>query len=147
MNPIHAKVLIVGNSAAMRYHLRSTLNELTVNQIDEANDGRTAFTLHQSGRYDLVVSEWDLQGLSGIELLRLIRRGVIRAQTLVVLLTAKEVGSRTVVALQAGANGLVELPLDTRRTREKLSRLIASLPESPGRGEVRSADLWSPSLG
>lgn len=144
MNPIHARLLIVSSGTRPRQQLRELLDELHVIQVDEARDGVQALALHQERAYDLVVADWDAPRLSGIELLRAIRRGGSRSHTSVVLMSGEKLGPRTIEALQAGANGLLELPLDVARAREKLRRIIGGMPERSARGALRAADLWSP---
>lgn len=144
MNPIHARVLIVGKSASGRQSLRELLTELSVFQIDEAGDGISALTLHLNSPYELIVAEWELPQLSGIELARAVRNGSTRHTTPFALMSGDKIGARTVEALQAGANGLLELPLHAQRARAKLRRIIGALPERTVRGAARAADLWSP---
>ena len=144
MNPIHARLLTVSQGAKLREQLRELISEVKVIQLDETSNGVDAFTLHQNRPYDVIVAEWDVRPLSGIDLLRTIRDGVSRARTSVVLMSGEKLGARTIEALQAGANGLLELPLDPARVREKLKRIIGAVPERSCSGVLRAADLWSP---
>lgn len=143
MNPIHARLLTVSQGTTLREQLRELLSEVKVIEIDETSNGVDAFTLHQNKPYDVIVTEWDVRPLSGIDLLRSIRNGASR-HTSVVLMSAEKLGPRTIEALKAGANGLIELPLDPTRAREKLRRIIGSVPERSCSGVLRAADLWSP---
>lgn len=144
MNPLHARVLVVGSSARSRQHLRELLCELHVIHIDEASEGVDAFARHQRAPYDLVIAEWDVRPLPGIELLRAIRSGSSQSHTTVLLMTGEKLGPRTIEALKAGVNGMLELPLDSARAREKLRRMISSMPARAASGALRAADLWSP---
>lgn len=143
MNLLHARILIVSRSTPIREQLGELLSSIGVIHIYEASDGLAALTLHQNGTFDLVVADWDVPHLSGLELLRAIRRGRTRSNTSMVLMTGEKSGARTIEALKSGANGLLELPLDAQRAREKLRRIIGAVPEHTNRGELRAADLWS----
>ncbi len=145
MNPIHSRLLVVGSSAPLRQKMRELLGALNVIHIDEASEVLTAFTLHQKDPYDVIVCEWDLPRVAGIELVRAIRSGSCPRKTSLVLVTADKLGPRTVEALQVGANGILPLPFDPHRTREKFKRIICSLPERSRWTQLRLPELWSPS--
>jgi two-component system chemotaxis response regulator CheY len=145
MNPIQSRLLLVGSSAPLRRQMRELLSELKVTQMDEASEVLTAFTLHQKNPYDAIVCEWDLPRVPGIELVRGIRRSSCQRRTSMVLVTAQLIGPRTVEALQAGANGILEFPFDPHRTLEKFRRVLCHLPERSRWTEMRVSDAWSPS--
>ena len=143
MNPIHSRLLLVGSNAPLRKQMRALLSELNVIQIDEASEVLTAFELHQKNPYDVIVCEWDLPRVAGIELLRVIRSSTSRCKTSFVLATSNDLGRRTVQALQTGANGILELPFEAHRTKEKFKRIICSLPERSRWTQMRVTDLWT----
>lgn len=145
MNPIHSRLLLVGSSAPLRQQMRELLVELNVVQIDEASEALSAFTLHQKEPYDLIVCEWDLPRTPGVELVRAIRCSESKRHVSLVLVTADKLGPRTVEALKVGANGILPLPFDEHRTREKFRRIICSLPERSRWTQMRVSDVWSPS--
>ena len=72
MSP-HARILVVDDFPTMRRIVRNLLGELGYTQITEADDGETALPLLQSQDFDFLVTDWNMPGMSGIELLRAVR--------------------------------------------------------------------------
>ena len=127
MNPSKARLLIADDNVCMREILREVMFDLSIGQIDEASDGRAALALFQSNAYDLVLTDWCMPYLSGLELLRAIRSSPVLSDTAVVILSSEMSAKRSVEALEAGANGVMEKPLRVAKLCDKVLRIIASL--------------------
>lgn len=136
MNPTKARLLIVDDNVCMREILREVMHDLNILQIDEASDGRAALALFEINAYDLVLSDWNMPYLTGLELLRAIRSSPVRGETAVLLLSSEMTAKRSVEALESGVNGVMEKPFRVAKLCEKVQRIIASLaPSSAPRTE------------
>jgi CheY-like chemotaxis protein len=127
MNACKARLLIVDDNACMREILRELLYDLSIEEIDEASDGRAALAMFERKEYDLVLSDWNMPFLSGLELLRAIRRSPVRADTAVLLLSSEMTSKRSVEALESGVNGVMEKPFRVAKLCDKVQRIIAAL--------------------
>jgi two-component system, chemotaxis family, chemotaxis protein CheY len=130
MNPIQAKLLIVDDCGSMREILRELMNDLNIVNIDEASDGRAGLAMFQSNPYDLVLSDWNMPFMTGLELLRGIRRSTQRSQTPLLLLSGDLTIKHTVEALASGVTGVLEKPFSVPKLCEQVRRIIASLSPS-----------------
>jgi two-component system, chemotaxis family, chemotaxis protein CheY len=127
MNPMKAKLLIVDDNATMRGLLCELMNDLNVVSIDEAADGLAAITLFQKNQYDLVISDWNMPHISGLELLRAIRHSSARNHTPVVLISGEMNALRVAEALEAGATNVLEKPFSVAKLCDRVQAIIASL--------------------
>lgn len=127
MTPNRARLLVADDSRMIRKLIRELLQDLGFVSIDEAPDGAAALTLFREKPYDLVLTDWNMPTLSGIDLLRAIRTGPVRHETPVVLFTADVSARRMVEALESGANGFVAKPFAVPALCEKILRIIASV--------------------
>jgi two-component system chemotaxis response regulator CheY len=128
MSPNRARLLVVDDSKMLRKIIRELMVELGFVTIDEAPDGGAALKLFHEKPYDLVLSDWNMPFVTGIELLRAIRSGSVRNETPVVLFTADVSARRMVEALESGANGFVAKPFVVPALCEKILRIISTLP-------------------
>lgn len=101
------RILIVEDEPGISNFLRQGLEEESY-AVDVADNGRDGLSLALSGNYDLLLLDWMLPGLSGIELTRQFRRDF--PQTPIILLTAKDTLDETVFGLQSGANDYIKKP-------------------------------------
>ncbi len=128
MTPDRAKLLIVDDSRMIRKVIRSLMQGLGFNSIDEAPDGASALDLFHMGSYDLVISDWNMPQISGIQLLRTIRHGQDRRETPVLLVSGDVTAKRMVEAAASGANGFVAKPFAASALCEQVLRIISELP-------------------
>lgn len=131
MNRTDARLLVVDDSPSMRVCLCYLLRQLGFAQIDEAANGAAALTLFQGTAYDLVITDWYMPHLSGIELLRAIRKGTQRRLTPVLLLAGSVSHGNLHEAVEAGATGFIPKPFFNPSLSEQVTSLIASIPYAP----------------
>lgn len=112
------KFLVVDDFSSMRRMLRNLLKELGYRNSDEAEDGVAALEKLHSAHYDVVLTDWSMPNLSGIELLREIRRDPLLSHLPVLMVTAEALPENLAEATTAGASGYVLKPftLDTLAT-------------------------------
>jgi two-component system chemotaxis response regulator CheY len=124
------KILIVDDFSTMRRIIKNVLHELGFNNTDEADDGKTALPMLQSGNYDFVITDWNMPGMQGIDLLKAIRSDAKLARTPVLMVTAEAKKDQIVMAAQAGVNGYIVKPFTAETLREKISKIFERLRAS-----------------
>jgi two-component system chemotaxis response regulator CheY len=125
------KILVVDDFSTMRRIIKNVLNELGFSNVDEADDGNAALPMLKSGSYDFVITDWNMPGMPGIELLKAIRADERLAKTPVLLVTAEAKKDQIVMAAQAGVNGYIVKPFTPETLREKISRIFERLQGAP----------------
>ena len=100
------------------------LRDLGFTNTQEADDGSTALPMLQSGDFDFLVTDWNMPGMTGIELLKHVREDE-RLKTLPVLMvTAEAKRDQIVAAAQAGVNGYVIKPFTAAVLKEKIEKIF-----------------------
>jgi two-component system chemotaxis response regulator CheY len=110
-----AKVLVADDSGTMRKILVRSLNALGVTDLVEAPDGVVALELFNKTPFDLVLSDWNMPNMTGIDLLKAIR--ATGSKVPVIMITTEAEKSRVLEAVQAGASGYVIKPFETEGLR------------------------------
>lgn len=117
-------VLVVDDYKSMIRIVRGLLNQLGFHNVDEALDGQTALNMIRNKTYGLVLSDWNMQPITGLELLREVRADE-RAKSLpFVLVTAEAKTENVVAARQAGANNYVIKPFTQAVLKQKLTAVL-----------------------
>jgi two-component system chemotaxis response regulator CheY len=111
-------ILIVDDYNTMIRILRNLLRQLGFTHIDEASDGRTALTKLGAKNYQLVISDWDMAPMNGLELLRQVR-GVERYRETPVVMVTKEAAAAQ-IADRAGASSYLVKPFSAQTLKTKL---------------------------
>ena len=120
-------VLVVDDYKSMIRIVRGLLNQLGFFNVDEALDGPTALALIRSKTYGLVLSDWNMQPMSGLELLKQVRAEE-RTRTLpFVMVTAEAKAENVVAARQAGVNNYVIKPFTLAVLKQKLTAVLGEL--------------------
>ncbi len=115
------RILIIEDEPGISNFLKQGLEEESF-AVDVADNGKSGLELALSGNYDLLLLDWMLPGISGIELTRLFRKDF--PETPIIFLTAKDTVDETVFGLQAGANDYVKKPF---HFEELLTRIRVQL--------------------
>jgi two-component system chemotaxis response regulator CheY len=121
------KILVVDDFSTMRRIIRNLLRELGFNNIFEADDGQSALPKLQSGGIDLLITDWNMPGMTGIDLLRFVRADPNLAQLPVLMVTAEAKRDQIVEAAQAGVNGYVIKPFTAATLQEKIEKIFERL--------------------
>lgn len=119
-------VLIVDDYGPMRRVLRSLLRQLGFADVDEAEDGAAALALLRNRRYGLVISDWNMRPVTGLDLLREVRADPGLASLPFVMLTAESKTENVIAAREAGASGYVVKPFDAQTLRAKIAGLASA---------------------
>jgi two-component system chemotaxis response regulator CheY len=121
------KFLVVDEFSTMRRIIRNLLKELGFTNVDEAEDGVSALNKLQSGRFEFVVTDWNMPNMTGLELLKNIRQDPLIKDLPVLLVTAEAKRENIVAAAQSGANGYIVKPFTATTLEEKLNRIFEKL--------------------
>ena len=118
------KVLVVDDFSTMRRIVKNLLRDLGFTNIQEADDGSTALPMLQGGDFDFVVTDWNMPGMQGIDLLKAIRADASLAHIPVLMVTAEAKKEQIVMAAQAGVNGYIVKPFTAATLDEKLQKIF-----------------------
>ncbi len=124
------KILVVDDFSTMRRIVRNLLGDLGYANITEADDGKTAWPILQAGSFDFVVTDWNMPGMTGIELLRQIRGDARIGKTPVLMVTAEAQREQIIEAAQAGVNGYIIKPFTAVTLKEKIDKIFQRLAET-----------------
>lgn|SRR5690606_29498358 len=120
-------ILVVDDFPTMRRIVRSLLKELGFGNVDEAEDGQEALSKLRKGGFGLVVSDWNMPNLDGLEMLKVIRSDNDLKQLPVLMITAEAKKENIIAAAQAGASGYVVKPFTAATLEEKLNKIFEKL--------------------
>ena len=118
------KILVVDDFSTMRRIVKNLLRDLGFTNTHEADDGSTAWPMLQSGDFDFVVTDWNMPGMTGIELLQKIRADDRLKAVPVLMVTAEAKRDQIVAAAQAGVNGYVVKPFTAAALKEKIEKIF-----------------------
>ena len=118
------KFLVVDDYSTMRRIIKNLLHDLGYANVTEADDGATALPLLKSGAYDFLITDWNMPGMAGLELLRAVRGDEKLARIPVLMLTAEAKREQIVEAAQAGVNGYVIKPFTAATLKEKIDKIL-----------------------
>ncbi|MGB5569992.1 MAG: chemotaxis response regulator CheY [Sedimenticolaceae bacterium] len=118
------KILVVDDFSTMRRIIRNLLRDLGFNNTQEADDGVTALPMLQAGSFDLLITDWNMPGMQGIDLLKAVRSDDKLRGLPVLMVTAESKRDQIVEAAQAGVNGYVVKPFTVRTLEEKINRIF-----------------------
>ena len=117
-------ILVVDDFSTMRRIVKNLLKELGFKNFDEADDGATAWPMVQTGKYQLIVSDWNMPKMTGIELLKRVRADEKLKDTAFLLITAEAKKSQILEAAQAGVDGYIVKPFTAATLAEKLEKVF-----------------------
>lgn len=121
------KILVVDDFSTMRRIIKNLLKDLGFTNIQEADDGSTALPMLQQSNYDFVVTDWNMPGMQGIDLLHAIRADDKLKHLPVLMVTAEAKKEQIISAAQAGVNGYVVKPFTAATLKQKLEKIFERL--------------------
>nr|WP_225444348.1 chemotaxis response regulator CheY [Pseudomarimonas arenosa] len=121
------RILIVDDFSTMRRIVKNLLNDLGFSNTAEAEDGNAALAALRASKFDFVVTDWNMPGMTGIELLKHIRADAALAKLPVLMVTAEAKREQIIEAAQAGVNGYIIKPFTAATLQEKLNKIFERL--------------------
>jgi two-component system chemotaxis response regulator CheY len=126
------RFLVVDDYSTMRRIIKNLLQDLGYANIAEADDGKTALPMLQTGSFDFVVTDWNMPVMPGLELLKAIRAdGKLKALP-VLMVTAEAKREQIVEAVQAGVSGYVVKPFTAEVLKQKLEKILQTRAAAAG---------------
>ena len=120
-------ILIVDDFSTMRRIIKNLLRDLGFNNTSEADDGQTALPMLKSGKFDFLVTDWNMPGMDGLSLLKAVRADEGLSSMPVLMVTAEAKREQIVVAAEAGVNGYVVKPFTAITLKEKIDKIFERL--------------------
>ncbi len=118
------KILIVDDFSTMRRIIKNLLRDLGFTNTVEADDGSTALPILKSGNIDFLVTDWNMPGMTGIDLLKAVRADPKLCRLPVLMVTAEAKREQIIAAAQAGVNGYVVKPFTAAVLKEKIEKIF-----------------------
>jgi len=118
------KILVVDDFSTMRRIIKNLLRDLGLTNTQEADDGATALPMLKDGDFDFVVTDWNMPGMQGIDLLKHIRADDKLKHLPVLMVTAEAKREQIIAAAQAGVNGYIVKPFTAGTLKEKLDKIF-----------------------
>ena len=120
-------VLVVDDYKSMVRIVRGMLNQLGFVNVDDAPDGAAAMALLKEKQYGLVLSDWNMQPVTGLELLKQVRAEERTKKTPFVMVTAEAKVENVIAARQAGVNNYVIKPFTLAVLKQKLTSVVGEI--------------------
>lgn len=117
-------ILVVDDASTMRRIVRGLLRELSLKNIREAENGSDALEQLRRKKADLVISDWNMPQMTGIELLRAIRSDNGLKEVPVLMVTAEAKKENIMEAVQAGVSNYIVKPFSAETLQEKLNKIF-----------------------
>jgi two-component system chemotaxis response regulator CheY len=118
------KFLVVDDFSTMRRIVKNLLNDLGYAHVTEADDGTTALPMLKNGDFDFLITDWNMPGMPGLELLKAVRSEPRLAKMPVLMLTAEAKREQIIEAAQAGVSGYVIKPFTAVTLKEKIDKIL-----------------------
>jgi two-component system, chemotaxis family, chemotaxis protein CheY len=117
-------ILIVDDYKTMLRIVRNLLSQLGFNNVDEATDGTMAFAKMEQKPFKMVISDWNMEPMSGLELLKKIRADERFKTMPFIMVTAETKAENVIIAKQAGVNNYIIKPFNAATLKQKLCAVI-----------------------
>jgi len=114
------KILVVDDYKTMIRIIRNLLKQLGFHNVDEATDGSSALTKLRDGSFDLCISDWNMEPMTGLQLLKEVRSDVKLADLPFIMVTAESKTENVVAAKQAGVSNYIVKPFNAATLKAKL---------------------------
>ncbi|CAJ0735103.1 chemotaxis response regulator CheY [Ralstonia mannitolilytica] len=132
MDKSQFRFLVVDDFPTMRRIVRNLLKELGFANVDEAEDGAAGLAKVKEGRFDFVISDWNMPNMDGLQMLQNIRADANPSisKLPVLMVTAEAKKENIIAAAQAGASGYVVKPFTAATLDEKLGKIFEKLEKA-----------------
>ena len=119
-------ILIVDDYKTMLRIIRNLLKQLGFNNVDEATDGSMALQKLRDKEYGLVISDWNMEPMTGIQLLREVRADARLKALPFIMITAESKTENVIAAKEAGVNNYIVKPFNAATLKTKLATVIGN---------------------
>lgn len=123
---LNMKVLVVDDFATMRRIIKNVLKQIGFNHILEADDGTSALGILKDNAVDLIISDWNMPQMTGLELLKKIRNEESTKKIPFLMVTAEAQKDNVLQAVQAGVSNYIVKPFTADAVKGKLSQIFGA---------------------
>ena len=123
-------VLIVDDYATMRRILRNLLDQIGFKNVAEASDGADALTKLRAGTFGMVISDWNMEPMTGLQLLQEVRKDGKLKDMPFIMVTAESKTENVVAAKQAGVNNYIVKPFNAETLQARRSRACSAMADA-----------------
>jgi len=121
---LNMKVLVVDDFATMRRIVKNVLKQIGFTHIVEADDGTTALGVLKENRVDLIISDWNMPKMTGLDFLKTVRGDESTKDIPFVMVTAEAQKDNVLQAVQAGVSNYIVKPFTADTVKEKLAKVF-----------------------
>ena len=118
------RILVVDDFATMRKIIKNILTQLGFKNIIEADDGTTALEVLKKEKVDLIISDWNMPKMNGLELLKAVRNDPNLKDIVFIMVTAEAQKDNVIEAIRQGVNQYIVKPFTPETLKEKLEKVL-----------------------
>jgi two-component system chemotaxis response regulator CheY len=119
-------ILVVDDYQTMVRIIRNLLKQLGFEDVDDASDGTAALDKRRGRRYGLIISDWNMEPMTGYELLRQVRADDGLRQTPFIMVTAESKTENVIAAKKAGVNNYIVKPFNAQTLKSKIEAVCGA---------------------
>jgi len=121
------KILVVDDYNTMVRIVRKLLKQIGYEDVDEASNGEMALGMIEKNRYGLIISDWNMEPMTGFELLQRVRAAEATSKTPFILVTAESKPDNIIAAQKSGANEYLVKPFTAPVLKDKIEKALAAV--------------------
>jgi len=118
------KILVVDDFATMRKIVRNILRQIGLTNVKEADDGASALPMVQGEQFDLIVSDWNMPKMNGLDFLKAVRADPSTKATPFLMVTAEALKENIIAATQAGVSNYIVKPFNAQTLEDKIKKIF-----------------------
>lgn len=118
------RILVVDDSLTMRRILVNTVIKAGFSEVKEAEDGKDALAKLMADEYDLLMTDWNMPNMNGIELVQAVRSDEKLKKIPILMVTTRNMKEDIVNAIKSGVNGYIVKPFDAKTLNAKIAEII-----------------------
>jgi two-component system chemotaxis response regulator CheY len=120
-------ILVVDDYQTMVRIIRNLLKQIGYENVDEASNGQAALAMIQNKRYGLVISDWNMEPMTGFELLQKVRSDPAHTSVPFIMVTAESKTDNVVAARKAGVNNYIVKPFNAAMLKAKIDAIFSAV--------------------
>jgi len=124
------KILVVDDFATMRKVVKNLLKQAGYENIVEAEDGVAALRILKSQKVDLIISDWNMPNMSGLELLKAVRADSELSKMPFLMVTAEALQENVIAAVKAGVSNYIVKPFTAEVLNEKITKIMEKINQA-----------------
>ncbi len=121
------KIMIVDDYSTMLRILRNLLRQLEFNNVDEANNGDDALQKLREGQYNLIISDWNMAPMTGLDLLKNVRADAKLKHIPFIMVTSESKTDNVIAAKQAGVSNYIVKPFNAETLKSKMASVLGPI--------------------